>query len=69
MKHGHDSLLDSVNQHALDRVHILQDARHQIARRAIIEPAQRQHLNVRVKIAAEIEDHFLLKGVVENDAD
>ncbi len=57
-------LLDPIDQHPLDRVHILQNARHQIARRAIIKPAQRQQLDMRIKIAPQIEDHLLLEGVV-----
>ena len=69
LKDGYDSLFYSIDQHPLDRGHILEDAGHQIAGGAIIEPAQRQHLNVRVKITPEIEDHPLLKAVIENDAD
>ncbi len=61
-------MLDSVNQHALDRVHVFEDARHQIARRTIVKPAQRQQLDVRIKIAPQIENHFLLESVVQNDA-
>ena len=60
-------MLDSVDQHALDRVHVFDHARHQVARRPIIEPAQRQQLNVRIQIAAQIENDFLLECVVQND--
>src|SRR5205823_13359914 len=63
---GH-ALLDSVDQHALDRVHVLDDSRHQIAGRAIIEPAERQQLNMRIQVASQIEDYALLKSVVQND--
>ena len=62
-----DALLDSVDQHALYRVDVLDHPRHQIASGAIVEPAQGQRLNVRIEITAQIEDHFLLKRVVQND--
>ena len=41
------------------------DSRHQIARGAIIEPAQRQQLNVRIQIAAQIENYFLFESIVQ----
>ena len=62
-------MLDPVDQHPLDRVYVLDHARHQIARGAIIKPAQRQQLNVRIQIAAQIEDDFLLERVVQNDSE
>src|SRR5437667_1726784 len=61
------ALLDAVDQDALDRVHVFQNARHQIARRAIVEPAQRQQLDMGVKIAAQVENHFLLESVVQQN--
>jgi hypothetical protein len=61
------ALLNSIDQHALDRVHIFDHACHQIARGAIIEPAQRQQLDVRIQIAAQIENDFLLERVVQDD--
>ena len=60
-------MFDAVNQHALDRVHILDHARHQIAGGAIVEPAEGQELNVRIKIAAQIENHFLLERIVQDN--
>src|SRR6266403_1975354 len=69
-QHDHDlqdrdhALLNSIDQHALDRVHIFDHACHQIACGAIVEPAQRQQLNVRIQIAAQIENDFLLERVV-----
>src|SRR4029450_21155 len=50
LQNGHDTLLDSVDQHALDRVDVLNHARHQIARGAIVEPPQWQQLDVRIQI-------------------
>src|SRR5437870_13483052 len=62
------ALFDPINQHTLDRVHVFNHARHQVASGAIVEPAQWQQLNVRIEIAAQIEDHPLLKRVVQHDA-
>ncbi len=63
------ALLDSVDQaRARLNSHLPDHARHQIAGGAIVEPAQRQQLNVRIKIAAQIENNFLLEGVVQNNA-
>ena len=61
------ALLDSVNQHALDRVHILNHPRHQIARGPIVEPTKRQQLNMRIQIAPQIEDYFLLERIVQHN--
>src|SRR5947208_994238 len=66
-QNGDNALLDPIDQHALHRVHVLDYSRHQVARGAIVEPAQRQQLNVRIQIAAQIENDFLLECVVEND--
>ncbi len=46
LQYRHGTFLDAVNQDALDRADVLQNPRHQIAGGAIIEPAQRQSLNV-----------------------
>ena len=67
LQHRDHALFDSVDQHAFHRRDVLQDARHQIARRPIIEPAQRQHLDMRIEVAAQIEDDPLLERVVQND--
>ena len=61
------ALLDAVDQDALDRVHVFQNTRHQIARGAIVEPTQRQQLDVGVKIAAQIENNFLFESVVQQN--
>ena len=66
-KIGDHALFDSVDQHALYRIHVFNHARHQVARGAIVEPAQWEQLNVRIQIAAQIEDNFLLERVVQND--
>src|SRR5438094_9146448 len=60
-------MLESINQYALDVVDVLDHARHQVAGGAVVEPAKRQQLNVRIKIAPQIEDDFLLERVVQND--
>jgi hypothetical protein len=64
LKHSPDSLLDAVDQYALNRSHVFKQPGHEIAGRAIVEPFERQQLNVRIKIAPKIEDHPLLKSVV-----
>ena len=46
LQYRHRAFLDAVDQDTLDRAHVLQNPRHQIASGAIIEPAQRQSLNV-----------------------
>ena len=46
-------------------VHVFQKPRHEIAGGAIVEPAQRQQLNVRIQIAAQIEDNFLLEVLLK----
>ncbi len=58
------AFLDAVNEHALDRVHVLDHARHQIAGGPIVEPAKGEQLNMRIQITTQIEDHLLLKRVV-----
>src|SRR4029453_5257330 len=68
LQYRHRAFLDAVDEDALDRAHILQNPRHQIAGGAIVEPAQWQSLNVRIQIAAQIENNFLLEGVVEQEA-
>ena len=68
LQYRHRAFLDAVDEDALDRAHVLQNPRHQIAGGAIIEPAQWQSLNVRIQIAAQIENDFLLEGVVEQQA-
>jgi hypothetical protein len=60
-------LLDSVDQHAFDRSDVLQDSRHDIARRSTIKPGEGQSLNVIVKIAAEVENDLLFESVVKQD--
>ena len=68
LQHGDDALLDAVDQHALHRGDVVDDARDDVARGALVVPAQRQALQRAVKIAAQIEDDLLLEGVVEADA-
>src|SRR5438046_1469793 len=62
LEDGHHSLLNAVDQHALNRSHILEQARHQISGCAIVEPLERQELNVRIQIATQIEDYALLES-------
>ncbi len=64
-----DALLDAVDQHALDTRHVLDEARHDVARRPVVEPPQRQLLDMRIQVAAQIEDHMLLEVVIEKDTE
>ena len=41
LQDGDDTLLDPVDQNALDRVYVFDHAGHQVTRRAIVEPTQR----------------------------
>ncbi len=65
---GDGPLLNAVDKDALDGVHVFQDASHNVARGAVIEPVQRQPLDVRIEIAAQVENDFLLEGVVQQNA-
>src|SRR4029077_18466185 len=66
-QHGNDALLNAVDQHTLHRRHIFQQSRHEIAGGAIVEPTKRQELNVRIEIAAQVENHALLESVVQHE--
>ena len=68
MQDGNGALLDAVDQHALDARHIFDEAGHDVSRRAVVEPCQREALDVRVEFAAEVENDTLLEVVVEDDA-
>ena len=61
-------MLNAVDQHALDACHILDEACHDVARRAVVEPGERETLDVCVKFAAEVENDALLEVVVEENA-
>ena len=62
------ALIDPVDEDAFNCCHIFQDSRHQIPSSAIIEPAQGEQLNVRIKIASQIENDFLLERIVDEQA-
>ena len=68
LQYGDRPLFDAVDEHALDIVHVLDDARHDIARGPLVEPRQRQRLEPRVEVAAQVEEDLLLERVVEQDA-
>src|SRR5215471_1134707 len=69
LQYRHGAFLDAADEDLLDRTHVLQNARHQIAGGTIIEPAQWQRLNVRIQISAQIENDLLLEGVIEQEAE
>ena len=61
-------MLDAVDEHALDIRHILDEACHDVAGGAVVEPGEGKPLDVRVEFAAEVENDALLEMVVEEDA-
>ena len=62
------ALIDPIDKDAFNSSHIFQDSRHQIPRGAIIEPAQREQLDVRIEIASQIENDSLLESIVDEQA-
>ena len=68
LEHGDDALFDAIDEDALDGVDILEDAGHEVARRAVVKPAQRETLDVGIKVAAQVENDALLEDVVDVDA-
>ena len=68
LEERHHPLFDAVDEHPLHRSHVFHEPRHHVARGAVVKPADRQPLDVAVEVAPQIEDHPLLKGVVEPDA-
>ncbi len=66
---GDGALLGAVNEQALHGVHVLDDAGHEVARGALVEPADGEALQAGIDVAAEIEDDLLLQLVVEADAE
>ena len=65
---GYGPLLHSVDQDALDGVHVLNHARHQIAGGALVEIVHRQPLQPRINVAPHVKNHLLLELVVDADA-
>ena len=68
LEQRHHALLDAVDQDPLHGGHVFEQPGHHVAGGAVVEPADRQPLDVGVEVAADIEDHPLLKRVVEADA-
>ena len=64
----HGALLRAVDEDALDRIHVFDDARHQVTRGARVEVAHRQPLEPRVHVPAHVVDDILLEGIVDADA-
>ncbi len=67
-EHGDKRLLHAVDKHALHAGDVVDHAGHDVAGRARIIPAQRQALEGEIEIAPQVEDDFLLEGVVDADA-
>ncbi len=68
-QHRHDALLGAVDEHALDAVDVLNDARHQVAGGAFVEISQRQPLQPAKDIAAHVVNNVLLEVIVDADAE
>ncbi len=68
LKHRHDALLDAIDEHPLHRGDVLDQAGHDVAGRAVVEPRKRERLDVCVEVAAQVVNHPLLEDVVEDDA-
>ena len=64
LDHGDEAQFDAVDQHAFHGGDVFDDASHDIARAAPIEPAERQALEFLVQIRADIKNHPLLEMVV-----
>ena len=65
LQHRHQPLLDTINQHPLDRWNVLRHRGHDITSWPVIEPTKRKRLQPFVKVTAQIKNDFLLKGIVE----
>jgi hypothetical protein len=68
LENGNGPLLDAIDEHAFDTRHVLTQPRHDIARRAVIEPSERKALDVGVELAAKVENNALLEVIIEEDA-
>ena len=68
LQRGDQALLDAVDEHALHVGDVLDDAGHDISGAAGVEPAQRQALDFRIEVRADVIDDFLLEDVVDVDA-
>ena len=68
LKKSHRSLLDAIDKDTFERCDVLDKASHDVSRGPVVEPAQRQGLNVGVKIASQVTNHPLLEVVVQKDS-
>ena len=66
---GDGALLGAVDEQPLDGVDVLDHARHQVARGALVIVAHRQPLQSAVHVAPHVEHHVLLEVIVHLDAD
>ncbi len=60
-------MLDAVDEHPLDACHILHQTRHDVAGGAVVEPSERETLDVCVELAAKVKNDALLEVVVKNN--
>ena len=65
MQDGNDALLETVDKNLLDCANVLQNPGHHVTGGAIIKPAHRQSLDMRIKIVPKIKNDVLLKSGVE----
>ena len=64
----HAALLRPIDEHALDRIDVFDDASHQIAGSALIKIVDRQPLQAGIDLAPHVIDDILLKGIIDANA-
>jgi hypothetical protein len=69
LKEGDQALFDSIDQHSLHVHHVLTDTGEQISAGTVIVPRGRKALKGGVKIPSKIENHLLLKKIIEEDSE
>ena len=69
LQQSYRSLLDAVDQNALHVGHILHEPGHDVARRAVVEPREGQHLDPGIEITPEVKDHPLLEVIIHQDTE
>ena len=62
-------MLRAINEHAFNRIHIFDDARHQVAGGALIEVTNRQSLQAGIDFATHVENYILLEVIIDQNAE
>ena len=69
LEEGDDPAFDAVDQNPFYGSDILEEAGHDIAGGAIIEPGEGELLDVGVEVATEVKNDLLFEGIIEDDAE